>query len=225
MRNLLTALNGEDRLILSSMAVAFGGAGLGAWLGEPRIFGLTALVVISMLLIGWHVTQSARLSWLLIFGLVAGVLELWVDWVHVTYFRSLVYTDYFGFQIMASPFYMPIGWCLTVVQFGYLTLRLSDRWPHWVAVGTITVLGISLPPWYEEFAAPARAWHYTTGGLMLSNTPVWVIFAYGSGTCAIATLVLLLYQPRAWGLAVLGGVFTGASLMFAGVFWFAWIGR
>ncbi len=62
-------------------------------------------------------------------------------------------------------------------------------------------------------------------GLMLSNTPVWVIFAYGGGMFAIATLVLLLYRPRAWDRAVLGGVFTGASLMFSGVFWFAWLGR
>jgi len=221
---LMTALNGEDRLIISSMAVTLGGAGLGAWLAEPRVFGLTALVVMSMLLFGWRITQSSRLAWLLLFGLVAGVLELWADWVHVTYLGSLVYTDYFGFQILASPSYMPIGWWLTVVQFGYLGLRLSDRWPQWIAIGAITVLGMSIPPWYEEFAAPARAWHYKSAGLMLSNTPVWVIFAYGSGMFAIATLALLLYRPQAWGRAVLGGVFTGASFMFSGVFWFAWLG-
>ena len=60
------------------------------------------------------------------FGLVAGVLELWADWVHVVYFHSLVYTDYFGFHLLASPSYMPIAWWLTVVQFGYLALRLAD---------------------------------------------------------------------------------------------------
>ena len=221
---LLAALNGEDRLILGSMVVTLAGAGLGAWLAEPRVFGFTALAVISILLIGWRVTQSARLAWLLVFGLVAGVLELWVDWVHVTYFRSLVYTDYFGFQLLASPSYMPIGWWLTVVQFGYLGLRLSDRWPKWIAIGAVTLLGMFLPPWYEEFAVPARAWHYQSGGLMLSNTPLWVVLAYGTGMCAVATLAVLLYRTRAWGRAVLGGVFTGASLMFAGVFWFAWLG-
>jgi hypothetical protein len=55
---------------------------------------------------------------LLVFGLVAGVLELWADRVHVVYFHSVLYTDYFGLKLLASPSYMPIAWWLTVVQFG-----------------------------------------------------------------------------------------------------------
>src|SRR5262245_56713000 len=217
---LLTTITTEDRWVIVSMALTLSGVILGARLAQPRAFGVTAIIIIGLLFIARSVTHSPRLSWLLVFGLVAGVMELWADWVHVVYFHSLVYTDYFGFQLLASPSYMPIGWWLTVVQFGYLGLRLSDRWPQWIAVGAVTVLGMFLPPWYEEFAAPAGAWHYRSGGLMLSNTPVWVIFAYGTGMCAIATLALLLYRPRAWGRAVLGGVFTGASFMFVGVFWF-----
>jgi hypothetical protein len=222
--NLLTALNGEDRLIIGSMAVTLVGAGVGAWLGKPTVFGLTAFVVISLLLIGSRLTRSSRLSWLLLFGLVAGVLELWADWVHVAYLRSLSYMDYFGFKILASPSYMPVGWWLTVVQFGYLALRLGDHWPEWFAIAATTALGMSVPPWYEEFAAPAKAWHYTPVALMLSNTPVWVILTYGGCMFAISSLALLLYRPGAWGRAVLGGIFTGASFMFSGVFWFAWLG-
>jgi hypothetical protein len=78
---------------------------------------------------------------------------------------------------------MPIGWWLTVVQFRYVGLRLLERWPPWMAVGLISVLGMVLPPWYEEFAAPARAWYYTPSRLMRSHVPVWVIGAYG-GVCS-----------------------------------------
>jgi hypothetical protein len=46
---------------------------------------------------------------------------------------------------------------MCVSLFGYLALRLSDRWPQWAAIGLVTVFGMLLPPWYEEFAAPARA--------------------------------------------------------------------
>jgi hypothetical protein len=53
-------------------------------------------------------------------------MKLWANWVHVVYFHSILYTDYFGFQLLASPSYMPIAWWLTVVQFGYLALRLAD---------------------------------------------------------------------------------------------------
>jgi hypothetical protein len=221
---LLSTITTEDRWVIGSIALTLSGIILGALLAEPRAFGVTALTVIGLLFIAWSVTHSPRLSWLLVFGLVAGVLELWADWVHVVYFHSLVYTDYFGFRLLASPSYMPIGWWLTVVQFGYLALRLADRWPAWSAVGVPTALGMTLPPWYEEFAPSARAWYYPPHGMMLSHTPLWIIFTYGGCMFAIASSAVLLYRPQAWGRAVIAGIFTGAGIMFSGVIWFALLG-
>ncbi|MCI0398910.1 MAG: hypothetical protein L0332_29495 [Chloroflexi bacterium] len=221
---LLAQLTTADRLIVGSMLLTLGGVILGAVLAEPNAFGLTAVLVILLLLAGWGITRDERLGWLLLAGLVGGVLELWADWVHVEYFHSLVYTDYFGFRLLASPSYMPVGWWLTVTQFGYLALRLADRRPAWQSAGLMTLLGMTLPPWYEEFAAPARAWYYTISGPMLSNTPLWIIFTYGGCMLAIATMALLLFRPRAWGRAILAGLFIGAGIMFSGVFWFALLG-
>ena len=216
----MSTITTEDRWVIGSIVLTLGGVGLGALVAEPWVFGITALTVFALLFIVWSVTRSLRLSWLLVFGLVAGVLELWADWVHVVYFHSVVYTAYFGSQLLASPSYMPIAWWLTVVQFGYLALRLADRWPAWVAIGISTALGMTLPPWYEEFAAQARAWFYPPHGMMVSHTPLWVIFTYGGCMFAIASSAVLLYRPRAWGRAVIAGVFTGASIMFSGVVWF-----
>jgi hypothetical protein len=157
---------------------------------------------------------------------LAGVLDLSTkhDWVHVVYFHSLVYTDYFGFRLLASPSYMPVAWWLTAVQFGYLALRLAEHWPAWAAIGVPTLLGMTLPPWYEELAAPARAWFYPPNWVMLSHTPLWVIFTYGGCMSAIASSAVLLYRPRAWGRALIAGLFTGACIMLSGVFWFALLG-
>ena len=93
---------------------------LGAVFTNPRYIGYTALVVITLLVGGGCILRSSRLTWLLLYGLISGILELWSDWIHVTRIGALVYTDYFGFRLLASPLYMPIGWWLTVVQFGYL---------------------------------------------------------------------------------------------------------
>jgi hypothetical protein len=221
---ILRTLNTQDRIIISSMSITLGGVMIGALLARPYVFGISALIAITLLIVGWCITRDLRLAWLLLFGLVAGVMELLSDWLHVEYLNSLVYTDYFGFRLLASPSYMPIGWWLTVVQFGYLALRLSERWPQWISVILITVLGMSLPPWYEEFAAPAKTWYYTTDRLMLSRTPLWVIFTYGSCMFFIATMVLLCYRTRSWGRAVLGGIFVGSGIMFSGVLWFALLG-
>jgi hypothetical protein len=98
------------------------------------------------------------------------------------------------------------------------------QWPVWVAIGVPTALGMILPAWYEELAAPARAWFYPPHGVMLSHTPLWMIFTYGGCMFAIAASAVLLYRPRAWGRAVIAGLFTDASIMFSGVIWFALLG-
>ena len=221
---MLAKLSNEDRLVGLSVLVTLFGIGLGAIFGIPNFLGFTAIGVIVLLLTGWWFSGSQRLAWLLVFGLVAGILELWADWVHVTQIKSLVYTDYFGFPLLASPAYMPIGWWLTVVQFGYLALRLNERWPTWAAIGVVTLLGMSLPPWYEELAAPAKAWYYVPKGVMISHTPLWEILTYGGCMFGIATMALLNYRPQAWGRAVVAGIFAGGSFLLSGVFWYVLLG-
>lgn len=220
----LRLLTSEDKLIIASLFFTFGGILLGAILREPRLLGITAIIVILIIIVGTYVTKSSRLSWLLVFGLTAGVLELWSDWINVASLHSLVYTDYFGFKLLESPSYMPIGWWLTCVQFGYIALRLSEKWSNGVAVGVISIMGMLLPPWYEEFAKPARAWYYTTSHLLISNTPLWIILTYGGCMFGIAAMALLCYSPNKWGRAITGGIFTAASFMLSAVFWYTLLG-
>jgi hypothetical protein len=221
---LLTQLSKEDRLIGLSMLMTLVGIILGAIFANPAFIGVTAILVILVLLIGCRFYKSQRLAWLLVFGLLAGILELWSDWIHVTQIKSLVYIDYFGFRLLASPAYMPIGWWLTVVQFGYIALRLNERWPTWVAVGAVSLLGMSLPPLYEEFAAPAKAWYYPPSGVMISNTPLWVILTYGGSMFGIATMAVINYRPHAWGRAVIAGIFTAGMIMLSGVWFYTLLG-
>lgn len=214
----------EDKLILASLILTFGGIILGAILREPKLYGITSIVVILIIIVGTYLLRSPRLSWLLVFGLTAGVLELWSDWIHVASLHSLVYTDYFGFKLLESPSYMPIGWWLTCVQFGYIALRLSESWSNGIVVGIISIMGMLLPPWYEQFAKPARAWYYTTSHWLISNTPVWIILTYGGCMFGIAMMTLLCYSPNKWGRAITGGIFTAASFMLSAVFWYTLLG-
>ena len=89
----LRSITAEDKLILTSLMLTFGGIILGAVLREPRMYGFTAIIVILVLIVGTYIIKSSRLSWLLVFGMTAGVLELWSDWIHVASLHSLVYTD------------------------------------------------------------------------------------------------------------------------------------
>lgn len=205
-----------DLWVLASMVLTLGGTGLAAARAEPGVVGVTAIAVLLLLVLAWGTTQDPRLGWLLLFGLIVGVLELAADWYHVVQLGSLVYTDYFGFRLLASPSYMPVGWWLTAVQFGYLAVRLSEVGGRAVALAAVTFLGMTIPPWYEEFAAAAKAWHYTGSGPVLSQTPVWVIVTYGGCTLAIGAGALL-YRRRGWTRALGAGVAASVGVFLSGV--------
>lgn len=215
-----TRISPADLWVLVSMIMTVAGTGLAALRAEPGLLGVTALVVLLVLVLAWRLTESPRLGWLLLFGLVVGVSELGSDWFHVVHLGSLVYTDYFGFRLAASPSYMPVGWWLTAVQFGYIALRLAEVARPRVAYVGVALLGMTIPPWYEEFAAAAKAWHYTGSGPALSETPVWVIFTYGGCMLAIGAAALL-YRKGAWTRAVEAGIAAGAGIFVSGAvgFW------
>jgi hypothetical protein len=214
-------MNSEDRWIIASLILSFIGVVSAAFLKNPAPIGISVFIIIALLFFALHQTRSPRLAWLLMFGAVAGFGELWSDWIHVEYFHSLVYLNYFGFKLLASPLYMPFGWWLSVVQFGYFAIRTAERSRSSTAIVILTVLGMLLPPWYEQFAAPARAWYYTPHGMMLSHTPLWIIFTYGGCMFSVASAVLLLYQAQSWTRAIIGGFFASTSFMFWSAFWFA----
>lgn len=219
------AVTREDIFVVASLVATLTGIILGAVFAAPQAFGVTALLVLALLIAAQRITRSPMLAWLLLAGIVAGILELWADWIHVEYTRALVYTNFFGFRLLASPSYMPIGWCVTVAQFGYVALRLHRFWPTWLVVAVMSVLGLVLPPWYEELAAPAHAWYYRSPGPMLSHTPLWILGTYAGCLFFIATATLALYTKRDWRRALLAGVFIGAGLLLSGVVWFSVLGR
>lgn len=60
---------------------------------------------------------------------------------------------------------------------------------------------------------------------MLSHTQLWIILTYDGCMFSICTLALWSHVPRAWGRAIVAGIFTGAAIMFSAVFWFSLLGQ
>lgn len=83
-------------------------------------------------------------------------------------------------------------------------------------LAAVTLSGILLPPWYEEFGAPAGAWHYTTSGPAVSETPLWVVATYGAVMFVIGVAALA-YRERAWRRSVVAGLGAGAGIFAAGL--------
>ena len=80
------------------------------------------------LLVGFTVVRrDALLARFLLFGVVVGFTELAADTWLVDYTRTLDYSIGGGPMIWRSPLWMPLAWEVVAVQFGYIGLRLWER--------------------------------------------------------------------------------------------------
>lgn len=124
---------------------------------------------------------------LLLFGLVAGVVELATDAAGEQVAHSLIYPA--GEPMLwQSPLYMPVSWMVVLTLLGYLGWRLAGLAPLWLATALAALAGMLIIPFYEESAWYAGWWRYTTLP-RLGHTPVYV-FAFEGAVVAALPLLL-----------------------------------
>jgi hypothetical protein len=176
----------------------------------------TALNLIdNTLLLGFVLVRRDRvLASLMVFGLAAGITELGADAWLVEFTRTLDYSPGGGPMLWRSPLWMPFAWEVVAVQFGYLGLRLRQRYGPWGLL-LIGVLGAINIPYYEEMARRIHWWSYS-GCRMLSYTP-WYVIVGEFGIAIVFTLLARPLQHRgalsAIGLGIVAG--TGIFICYA----------
>jgi hypothetical protein len=162
------------------------------------------------LLVGFIlVRRDALLGRFIIFGLAVGLTELAADAWLVDYTGTLDYSIGGGPMIWRSPLWMPLAWEVVAVQFGYIGLRLWERFGG-IGLVTIGLLGAMNIPFYEEMARRIHWWEYS-GCKMISFTPWYIIF----GEFGIAVALALLgrtVRRSSWQGTVVAGVVGGASI-------------
>jgi len=172
--------------------------------------GATLNIVDNSLLVGFVVLKrDALLARFLLFGLVVGFAELVADAWLVDYTHTLDYSIGGGPMIWRSPVWMPLAWEVVAVQFGYIGLRLWERFGK-LGLLMIGLLGAMNIPFYEEMARRIHWWRYG-GCRMISVTPWYIIL----GEFGIALAFALLARTLRHGsvrVAVVAGVAGGISI-------------
>src|SRR6185503_13926540 len=149
--------------------------------------GAALNVVDNCLLVGFTlVRRDALLARFLLFGVVVGLTELAADAWLVDYTRTLDYSIGGGPMIWRSPLWMPLAWEVVAVQFGYVGLRLRERFGG-AGLVMVGVLGAINIPFYEEMARRIHWWTYS-GCRMISFTPYYIVL--GEFGIAVALAVL-----------------------------------
>ena len=169
--------------------------------------GAALNIVDNCLLVGFAVVRrDALLARLLLFGLVVGFAELPADAWLVDYTHTLDYSIGGGPMIWRSPVWMPLAWEVVAVQFGYIGLRLWERFGK-LGLLTIGLLGAINIPFYEEMARRIHWWRYG-GCRMISFTPLYIIL----GEFGIALAFAFLARTLRHGSVPMAGVAGGISI-------------
>ena len=181
--------------------------------------GVALNVVDNCLLVGFAlVRKDALLGRFLLFGLLVGFSELPADAWLVDYTRTLDYSIGGGPMIWRSPLWMPLAWEVVAVQFGYIGLRLWERFGK-IGLVIIGLLGAVNIPFYEEMARRIHWWQYG-GCRMISFTPWYIIFGEFGIAVAFALLARTL-RRGSWREAFFAGIGGGFSIFvcYAFAFW------
>src|SRR4051812_8603629 len=148
------------------------------------------------------VRRDALLGRFIIFGLAVGLTELAADAWLVDYTGTLDYSTGGGPTIWRSPLWMPLAWEVVAVQFGYIGLRLWERFGK-TDLLMIGLLGAINIPFYERDGAEF---------IGRGNTTVAECFRTRGDTPPLANLVLL-WCSHCWREPF--GVIRGASPLLA----------
>jgi hypothetical protein len=147
---------------------------------------------------------------LLIFGLAVGFAELPADAWLVLHTHTLNYSVGGGPMLWCSPAWMPLAWEVVAVQFGYLGLRLRERFGG-LGLLIIGALGAVNIPYYEEMARRIHWWTYG-GCRMISFTPYYIVLGEFGIAVALALLALQLRRATKTQAVLLG--LTGGLAIF-----------
>jgi hypothetical protein len=118
-------------------------------------------------------TRDPVFARLLVFGLIAGAIELVTDAWAVDVTRTLVYPADGPF-LWRSPLYMPFAWGSTFLQLGGIAHWVSGRLPLLASSLALGLIGALDIPFYEQMAKGAGWWFYQKAP-MLGNAPWYVI--------------------------------------------------
>jgi Domain of unknown function (DUF6989) len=172
--------------------------------------GAALNIIDNCLLVGFAVLRrDPLLGRFLLFGIAVGFTELAADAWLVDYTGTLDYSIGGGPMIWRSPLWMPLAWEVVAVQFGYIGLRLWERFGR-VGLLLIALLGAINIPFYEEMARRIHWWQYG-GCRMISFTP-WYIILGEFGIALVFALLARTLRRSSWRGAMVAGVGGGLSI-------------
>jgi hypothetical protein len=207
-----------SRFIFITQGIMVLWSAISAWLEAGQLAVYLITVPSFFLYLGYAWVKGNRfLLRLLLFGTIAGIMELWADNYSVQTISALVYPD--GPKLWSSPLYMPLSWAIALTQLGYMSYLAVKKWGTIVAIFAMGISGALYIPLYEHLAKQAGWWFYQNCS-MLYNAPYYIILCEGLIAASLPLIVVRFIRPKsdnrsAIALGVIEGVWIGVSAVLA----------
>jgi len=174
-----THIAGLDKKTIYTVLASSGVLLLWSFISSLYAWGPTSASIISygLYLFYWFYAlkyKNPLVLRLIIFGTIAGILELVTDHYLVETIKSLVYPQQEQ-MIWNSPAYMPIAWSNILFQLGFIGVLLTQKKNLVVATIVLAIAGGMYIPLYEHLAKDAGWWWYNANTKMVFNAPLYVI--------------------------------------------------
>ena len=130
---------------------------------------------------------------LVLFGTIAGILELVTDHYLVSTINSLVYPGK-ELMIWSSPAYMPFAWSNVLLQLSFVGMLFTRKFGLLKASIILCIAGGMYIPMYEHLAKDAGWWWYNDNVRMVLNAPLYVIVC--EALISLSLPVLISYAER-----------------------------
>jgi hypothetical protein len=157
-----------------------------------------SIVTYGLYIFYWIYTLQSKnplMQRLLIFGTVAGILELATDYYLVDVIDSLVYPKS-EIMIWSSPAYMPFAWSNVILQLSFIGVLLTTHFGLFRASIMLGIAGGLYIPTYEHLAKNAGWWLYNFNTPMLFNAPVYVIICEALISLSLPGIVFYLEHNK-----------------------------
>lgn len=173
----------------ASIAEALAHAG---WLGGTIV---TALLTLTWLIYAYAIGNRFLVA-LWIFGIAAGMTELWAD-CDVVERGILVYAGGGPF-IACSPLYMPFGWATELAELGFLAhfLLWHLHWPMKRSILVTALVSASQMPLSEYLARSAGLWHYQHVSMLFGAVPYFIIASEFLAALPLAPIAAFLHRVK-----------------------------
>ncbi len=218
-----------DVAMLASLALSIACDALAAIFHAGWVSSAVITLLTAALLVAYALRRAWRplLARLLVFGLIAGLLEVGTDAAGEHVVHSLSYPA--QPMLWDSPVTMPLSWMVVLAQIGYLAWRLRSqrpdglRLPLRAASALLFVWGALNIPLYEELAYYANWWRYAAAP-HIGHTPLYVLLFEGL-VCAALPWLLADVTRRSWRAVALRALILGAWTPCAALIAWLIIGR